>query len=275
MKKIFTFFICVFFINTFYAQNFIEIKEKYGKKNKEFVVKTAMAISDYQSIIEIAIDKAKMRTGNVTSVRLKLYILRDSNYVDIPNSQIPSAYWDIFPRTNPRIKLEEQRTQFTISNVGDNETRTVDLKDLQFIKKGDILTIVLEPNTGNSFSYNLRLIELGLTWPNEIGLPLMVSFIEKDRRGAILNVGVSGIWHVNTRAELQNYFGFGLTITTDYIELPELLSSDIGIIPTVAIGLGRKNPDIFFLGAGYIVGTDRPIFFAAINLSWITRLIKR
>jgi hypothetical protein len=159
--------------------------------------------------------------------------------------------------------------------VGDNETRTVDLKALQFIKKGDILTIVLEPNTGNAFSYNLRLIELGLTWPKEIGLPLMVSFIGNDGRGAILNVGVSGIWHVNTRAELQNYFGFGLTIAPIYIELPELLSSDIGIIPTVSIGLGRKNPDIFFLGAGYIVGADRPIIFAALNLSWITRLMKR
>jgi hypothetical protein len=103
----------------------------------------------------------------------------------------------------------------------------------------------------------------------------MVSFIGNDGRGAILNVGVSGIWHVNTRAELQNYFGFGLTIAPIYIELPELLSSDIGIIPTVSIGLGRKNPDIFFLGAGYIVGADRPIIFAALNLSWITRLMKR
>lgn len=275
MKTILTFFTCVFFINTLYAQNFIEIKEKYGRNNKEVVVKTTMTISDYKSIIEINIDKAKMRDEKVSSVRLKLYILRDSNYVDIPNTQLPSRYWDIFPRTNPQIKFEEERTQFTISNAGDNEKRTVDLKDLNFIKEGDILTIVLEPNTGNSFSYNLRLLDLGLTWPKEIGLPIMVSLIGEEGATAQINVGVSGIWHVNTRNELQNYFGFGLTITPNNIDLAELKNSNIGIIPTIAIGLGRKNPDIFFLGWGYVVGKDRPIYFAAINLSWITRLIKK
>jgi hypothetical protein len=281
MKNLILLFGILLFAIQLCAQNYVKVNELYSRKQKTISVNSYISIVDIKSVIEINFNKQKMQTENVSSLRLKCYIVRDGSYVDIPNEKLPLVYWEIFPRTNPLLTIsdmleqnDERATQLTISNAGANDKKVIDLKNLNFIKEGDLLKIIIEPNTGNSFSYELETLDLGLTWPKEIGLPLMVSKTSMDS-SARLNVGVSGIWHINTRKGLQNYLGFGLTVTPNNIDLSELKNANIGIIPTLAIGFGRKNPDIIFLGAGYVVGQNQPIYYASLNLSWLTRIINK
>jgi hypothetical protein len=243
------------------------------------VVNTSFARIDINSKIVIAFDGTAASWAQGATVAPGVYLFRDGEQLSLPPGVLSSE--DVFPNTD---STSAARPQLTVTKT-DPQHHRIELdfnarerlkKQGVEIKEDDEILIRLDEVQSNgprsSRTIRLVLVDLGLTAPKEISAPLMVFKIGSG--DPQLGVGLSGIWHVNNRHGLQNYLGFGLTLTPNQVDLASLSSSQIGIIPTVAIGLGAKNKDVFMFGVGGRVGGSTHImYFAAFNLSWITRVI--
>lgn len=280
VKAVCSILICTWISSIAIAQtpNYISLYEVTTKDHK-IELKKGFHIIDINSqvLIEFKLDLLKQQN---VQVALSVFAKRGANVINLPDKALSQV--EIFPNTDPQD--QQVRNQFVMSgNDSAHKEIVLDLrssnvalktqgKDLQeydhlFIKFSEI-------RSAKEFSVELELVEIGLSGPSEIAAPLMVfKAINKDSP-LELGLGLSGILHFKTRKGLQDYLGFGITITPTSISLDDLKNSHIGILPTVSIGLGRKNQDIFLLGAGYQIGFDRCIWFIALNGSWIGRLLK-
>ena len=260
------------------APDYVSIYEITGKHQK-IELKKDFHIIDINSQILIEFDSVLM-VQQQKNLKVMPAVVAKRNETILNLTERALSDIEIFPDPTDTKK----RTSFVISAHDPYHRKILlDLRSRNAIlnAKGKelqeydhlIISFKEEP-VPKEHSVEIELIETGLSIPTEIGAPLMVFKTGKKNSKVKLGLGVSGIFHVKTRSGLQHYFGFGLTISPNNIDLGEINNSRISIIPTISIGLGRKNPDIFLIGAGYQTVLDRPVYFAALNMAWIGRLMK-
>lgn len=262
--------------NIFAQSSYLSISEIYGRKNKQKTIEKPITKADIKSRIRILINYDLLAKSKVGSIIVTFYLLRDNQYVNLNDNDIPISLIHYFPITDPLAATSEARTTTAISpNSPDSSISKEIMLDLKLfqkiLKERDVLRIRIEELTSSNVqAFDIELIDAGLDAPKELAVPLMISSNgEKD--SLEINYGFGGIWHFNTRGGLENYLGFGLVLTPNDINLSNIKNANLGIIPTISLGLGRKNPDIFLLGAGYSIGTKTPIYYISFNMSWISR----
>jgi hypothetical protein len=278
--KFLVFQVFIFISQMLFAQtpNYVSLYEIIDKDNR-LELREGSHVIDINSQLLIEFDLESMKRKNI-QVAISIFAKRGASFLNLPDQALSNV--EIFPNidpqdTTPRNQFimsgnDEEHKQILLDLRGSNIILKAKGKDIQeydhiFIKFTEVGGI-------KSYSTELELVDLGLSFPSEISAPLMAFKTGIKNSPIELGLGVTGVWHYKTRGCLQDYFGFGITITPNNINLDELKNSKLGIIPTISIGLGRKNTDVFLLGAGYYLGVDRPIYFAGLNLAWIGRLIK-
>ena len=279
------FYNLVFYITSVFSQSpnlsqYISVYENINE-SKRIKLKVGNSIVDIKNriTIEFNLDKMKSQEKQNFAIIPRVFLMHDKALLDLPEYAL--ADLDIFPIINPS-KEEWSRPQLAITAsdtihqqiVLDLRAKIPELESRQKIevKEYDQLIISFKEATGSrAYSITIELIETGLDAPKEIAAPL--SFIKVGSSDMEIEFGISGIWHFKTRSKLQDYLGFGLTITPNNVDLTELKSAKIGIIPTISIGFGRKNQDLILLGVGFQTVSNKITYFCGLNLAWISRIL--
>lgn len=261
--------------------SYIRVTEVTGTRERE--ITSASATIDIDSSIRIEFDLESMRQHDFR-IRPMVFARRGAAVLQLPENALSDH--EIYPDSDPTSI--GARVQLTVSgNDRQNQSIVLDLRGRNErlraqgaeLRENDRLFLTFyEVSTSNQYTVELELVDVGLGLPTEIAAPLMVFVEISEQAEWRLGTGLSGVFHYNSRNGLQDYLGFGLTITPNVIDI-SASQYRIGVVPTISVGFGARNPDVLLGGIGPVFGTNVTAFqewigFLAINMSWITRVIR-